>query len=122
GVCLNALAAALERGVKAVVVIANFSNPLGTLMSDDRKRRLLQLASDHGVPIIEDDVYGELPHDGPRPHALRALDTDGQVIYCSSFSKTLSPGLRVGWCAPGKYLPQYLQAKMMLSQMSTMAP
>ncbi len=122
GVCLEALAAALERGVKAIVVIPNFSNPLGTRMSDDRKRKLLKLAVDCGVPIIEDDIYGELPHDGPRPHALRALDDGNHVIYCSSFSKTISPGLRVGWCAPGKYYQPYVQAKMMLSQMNTMPP
>jgi len=122
GICLTALEQALTRGVKAIVVIPNFSNPMGTRMSDERKRRLLQMAIAAGVPVIEDDIYGELPHDGPRPHALRAMDDGSHVIYCSSFSKTISPGLRVGWCAPGKYLPRYLQAKMMLSQMNAVPP
>jgi DNA-binding transcriptional MocR family regulator len=57
----------------------------------------------HGVPVIEDDIYAELPFQGKRPKPLRAFDDSGLVVTCSSFSKTVSPGLRIGWIAPGKF-------------------
>ena len=63
------------------------------------------------VAIIEDDVYGELAYTYPRPRTVKSFDDDGRVLLCSSFSKTLAPGLRVGWVAPGRYLERVLHMK-----------
>jgi len=72
-------------------------------MSDSEKRRLVELCSDRRVPLIEDDIYGDLQHAGPRPLPAKAFDTDGNVILCSSFSKTLAPGARIGWMCGGRH-------------------
>jgi DNA-binding transcriptional MocR family regulator len=86
------------------VVIPNFGNPLGSLMSDDDKKALLKLVYRYpNVTLIEDDIYGELSFSGKRPRALKSFDTKGNVIYCSSVSKTLSPGMRTGWVISEKY-------------------
>jgi DNA-binding transcriptional MocR family regulator len=80
-------------------------------MPDDAKRDIVEMCARHGVPIIEDDLYGELSFDQTRPRALRAFDRDGGVLLCSSFSKTLAPGYRVGWIAPGRYMTQIKRLK-----------
>ncbi|MEK6748600.1 MAG: PLP-dependent aminotransferase family protein [Pseudomonadota bacterium] len=104
GISIEALAMALEQWpVKACVITPNFNNPLGACMNDDAKRAVVQLLAQHDVPLIEDDIYGELAHFGARPSAAKAFDRKGNVVYCSSFSKTISPGLRVGWVTGGKY-------------------
>lgn len=103
GISLEALSLALERWpIAACVMIPNFSNPLGVLLSDERKQALLKLMSKHKVPLVEDDIYGDLPFSGKRPRPIKSWDTEGIVYYCSSSSKTLSAGLRVGWLVPGK--------------------
>jgi len=102
GLSLDALAFALDRWpVKACVVVPNYSNPLGYCMSDDRKRALVDLLTRHRVPLIEDDVYGDLGFENRRPSTCKGLKPDADILYCSSFSKTLSPGLRIGWIATG---------------------
>jgi DNA-binding transcriptional MocR family regulator len=103
GISLEALTLALERWpVAACVLIPNFSNPLGSCMSDERKQALLQLLSAHRVPLVEDDIYGDLPLRGPRPRPVKSWDREGLVYYCSSQSKTIAAGLRVGWLLPGQ--------------------
>lgn len=99
GMSVGALEMAIERWeVKACLLSANFSNPTGACMPDEKKQRVLSLCTKHDIIIIEDDVYGDLGADIYfRPKPLKAFDRTGQVIYCSSFSKTLSPGMRVGW-------------------------
>jgi DNA-binding transcriptional MocR family regulator len=77
-----------------------------------RKQELVALLEEAGIPLIEDDVYGDLVGDGQRPPACKAFDQSGNVIYCSSLSKTLAPGWRIGWIAAGRYYPQVLQARM----------
>ena len=112
GISLEALELALDRWpVKAIQVIPNASNPLGYTMPEPQRRRLIRLAQRFDVPIIEDDIYGDLVYGWPRPHALKALDEDGRVLLCSSFSKTLAPGLRVGWIVPGRYFDKVLRMK-----------
>ena len=112
GISLEALELALERWpVKAIQVIPNASNPLGYTMPQHRRLGLIRLAQRFDVPIIEDDIYGDLAYGWPRPPALKALDEDGRVLLCSSFSKTLAPGLRVGWIAPGRYFDKVLRMK-----------
>ncbi len=116
GISVEALELALEKWtVKACVLTANFSNPLGSIMSSEKKQALVALLSHYGIPLIEDDIYGDLGFEGERPKALRAFDETGGVIYCSSFSKTLSPGLRVGWMVPGRWREQVEYLKYVTS-------
>ena len=103
GVDLEALDRALSRpSVAACALVSNYSNPLGCCMGEAKKRSLVKLLYRHEVTLVEDDVYGELPFQGTRPAAVKAFDRKGHVIYVSSFSKTISPGFRVGWMVPGK--------------------
>ena len=87
------------------------NNPLGYTMPEARRRQLVSLAQRFDVAIIEDDIYGDLSYQFPRPRAIKSFDSDGRVLLCSSFSKTLAPGLRVGWVAPGRYGEQVLHMK-----------
>ncbi|MGM0413337.1 MAG: PLP-dependent aminotransferase family protein, partial [Pseudomonadota bacterium] len=104
GVSPEALALALDQWpVAAALLMPSFGNPLGHCASAERRRALVELLEEREVPLIEDDVYGDLAFEPPRPWAAKAHETRGGVLYCSSFSKTLSPGLRVGWIAPGRY-------------------
>ncbi len=98
--------------IGACLLVTNFSNPLGCTMSVEKKKRLVSILAKYQVPLIEDDIYGDLCSPGdPRPIAAKAFDTEGLVLLCSSISKTLAPGLRVGWIAPGRFREQILQLK-----------
>ncbi len=99
--CLNTLLK--KHKVSSIMTVSNYSNPLGCTIPIDRKKDLVCMAKKFNVPIIENDIFGDLPHFGDRPSVCKAYDQDGMVLLCSSFSKTLSPGYRVGWTAPGKY-------------------
>ncbi len=113
GIDLDALALALQRHQpKACWLMTNFQNPLGSLMSDAKKQALVKLLTAHEVPLIEDDVYGELCFGSARPKPAKAFDTKGIVMHCSSFSKCLAPGYRVGWVAPGKFARQISRLKL----------
>lgn len=104
GMDLNALSEVLSKlKIGAVLALPNVGNPLGTIMPDEAKEQLMWLIDRHDVPLIEDDVYGDLAFDGTRPRPVKALDRNGRVLYCSSVSKTLAPGYRVGWVAAGRY-------------------
>jgi DNA-binding transcriptional MocR family regulator len=92
-----------QHRIKACVVVTNFSNPLGALMPDDAKRELYRVLSLRDVPLIEDDIYGDLFFGDVRPRPVKAFDRSGLVMLCSSFSKTIAPGYRVGYVAPGRY-------------------
>ncbi|WNG51354.1 PLP-dependent aminotransferase family protein [Archangium minus] len=104
GMELDALEAALKkRKVAAVLVVPSFSNPLGSCMPEENRQRLVAMLAARGIPLIEDDIYGDL-HFGPRrPRPAKAHDKEGLVLLCGSFSKTLAPGYRVGWVAPGRF-------------------
>lgn len=107
GISLEALTLALDRWpVKAVAVVGNFSNPTGSLMPDMRKSQLVKLLAARDIPLIEDDIYADLAHGRERPRAAKAYDAGGNVLYCSSFSKTIAPGYRVGWIVPGRWRRQ----------------
>lgn len=107
GISIEALALALDRWkIRACLIVPNFSNPTGAVMPEERKKRLVQLLAERGVPLIEDDIYGDLTHRAPRPKAAKSYDRKGLVMLCSSFSKTLAPGYRVGWVAPGRWQEQ----------------
>ena len=123
GINLDVLATALrDQPVAALALVSNFSNPTGSCMTDGAKRRLVDLLDAHDVPLIEDDVYGELVFEGPRPSAIKAFDHSGGVLYCSSYSKTLSPGLRVGWAIPGRYQNAVELLKLVVNQATAVAP
>ena len=101
--------------IATFITIPNFQNPLGSLMSDKNKKRLIEISVEYDLPIIEDDIYSDLHFDGPRPKTLKSFDKHGLVILCSSISKTLAPGYRVGWISPGKYITQVESLKIALS-------
>ncbi|MGZ3253214.1 MAG: aminotransferase-like domain-containing protein [Burkholderiaceae bacterium] len=113
GIDLVALEAALiKHRPKACWVMTNFQNPLGSLMPDEKKRDLVTLLARHDVPLIEDDVYGELYFGSKRTVPAKAFDTKGLVLHCSSFSKCLAPGYRVGWAVPGRYTQAVARLKL----------
>jgi DNA-binding transcriptional MocR family regulator len=122
GLDLDALDTILTRGgVAAVVAVPNFSNPTGSLMPDAAKRRLARLLATHRVPLVEDDVFGDLSFSGERPPSIRAFDREGLVLTAGSFSKTLAPGWRVGYLLPGRHREQVLLHKYALD-VATSAP
>ena len=89
--------------IKACICSPNYQNPLGSVMPLEKKKRLLELCSKYSMTLIEDDIYGECSYDNSIFPPLKQLDKSGSVIYCSSFSKTVSPGVRIGWLSGGKY-------------------
>lgn len=120
GMSLDALERALAKHpVKACLVVANFNQPLGCLMPDANKQRLAAMLAARNIPLIEDDIYGDLYFGTQRPRNVKAYDPDGRVLLCSSFSKTLAPGYRVGWVAPGRYQQQVERLKSMTSVATT---
>jgi 2-aminoadipate transaminase len=86
-----------QHRIKFIYALPNFQNPTGRSMSLERRKRLVALASQYGVPIVEDDPYGELRYEGEHLPTLKSLDRDGSVIYLGTFSKILAPGFRLGW-------------------------
>ncbi|RTY57718.1 PLP-dependent aminotransferase family protein [Pantoea sp. YU22] len=113
GLSLASLKEAIQRHRPAAVIASpTVQNPLGASMPVARKRELVTLLASEGLPLIEDDVYGDLAGGTQRPPACKAFDQSGNVIYCSSLSKTLAPGWRIGWIAAGRYHAKVLQARM----------
>ncbi len=113
GIDLAGLARALERHQpRACWLMTNFQNPLGSLMSDQKKQALVDLLARHELPLIEDDVYGELYFGSRRPLPAKAFDKSGLVMHCSSFSKCLAPGYRVGWAVPGRFTREVARLKL----------
>jgi len=110
-----------QKQIKACLFVTTFSNPLGYCMSDERKRRLVDLLARHEVPLIEDDIYGEIYFGKTRPRTCKSFDKKGLVMFCSSVSKSLAPGYRVGWCIPGKFKEQIITLKLMHA-LSSAAP
>lgn len=112
GIDVAALGGVLRRTrVAACVLMPNFHNPVGCVMPDGNKAEVFRLLESHGVALIEDDIYGDLQHDGPRPHCIKALDRGGSVMLCGSFSKTLAPGMRVGYIVPGSRFDRVVALK-----------
>ncbi len=122
GMRTDALEAALRTGPKFIYVLPNFQNPTGVTLIKERRQQLIVLADRYGVPIIEDDPYGQLRYEGSHIPSVVALDSEyrgnnhatysGNVIYLSTFSKTLAPGLRLAWVvAPPGVIGKLVQAK-----------
>lgn len=100
---------------KACWIMTNFQNPLGSLMPMENKKRLIEIITKYQIPLIEDDVYGELYFDEKRPVPAKSFDDQGLILHCSSFSKSLAPGYRIGWVAAGKFAKQIERLKLSTS-------
>jgi 2-aminoadipate transaminase len=121
GMVVEALESALQKRPKFIYAIPNFHNPLGVTLTLERRRKLVELAERYGIPIVDDDPYGQLRYEGEHLPSLLTLDGekqkggvgyDGNVIYLSTFSKTLAPGLRQAWVtAPAPLIRKLVQAK-----------
>jgi DNA-binding transcriptional MocR family regulator len=105
--------ALVEKQIKACLFVPSFSNPLGYCMADDKKKQMVDILARHEVPLIEDDIYGEIYFGKTRPRTCKSFDERGLVMYCSSVSKSLAPGYRVGWCIPGKFKEAIISLKLM---------
>lgn len=102
-----------EYPIKACVVTPNFNNPGGGCMPDENKKQLVEIIHKHQIPLIEDDIYGELYFGRNRPRTCKYYDTKGLVMHCSSLSKSLAPGYRIGWALPGKFTDEVRFMKRM---------
>lgn len=124
GVSLASLRQCLEdKPVKAMLLCTNYSNPTGASLSDEDKHELLEILGRREIPLIEDDIFGDLSHAQHRPHAARAFDRRDLVLLCSSFSKTLAPGYRVGWVLAGpRYMSRLHQLKLFSNLGSPVLP
>lgn len=112
GIDMDILRQALaEHDVRAALLNTNFHNPLGYVMSDVVKEEVVTLFADKGLPIIEDDIYADLYFGDTRPLPLKVFDKEGLVLYCSSFSKTLAPDVRIGWIEPGRFREKVKRVK-----------
>ncbi|MES2939077.1 MAG: PLP-dependent aminotransferase family protein [Pseudomonadota bacterium] len=116
GIDLPAMEEALDaQPVRACLLASSFNNPLGFAMDEGKKREILALLARRRIPLIEDDIYGDL-HFGPaRPRPFAALDRAGNTLYCSSFSKTVAPGWRLGWLVPGRHMQTVLDRKFAMT-------
>jgi DNA-binding transcriptional MocR family regulator len=113
GIDLPTLDRALASGpVAACLLSSSFNNPLGCTMPLAQKRALLNVLARHDVPLIEDDIYGDIYFGAERPKPFAALDPTADTICCSSFSKTIAPGYRIGWIAPGRHMRRVLEHKL----------
>ncbi|MDF2193286.1 PLP-dependent aminotransferase family protein [Paraflavitalea sp. CAU 1676] len=110
GVSIDALKKVVKK-IDLCLLVPNFNTPLGSCMPDEQKKEVVALLAKYNIPLIEDDIYGDLYFDGQRPRCCKAYDKEGNVLLCSSVSKTLAPGYRVGWVAPGRYKEQLLKLK-----------
>jgi DNA-binding transcriptional MocR family regulator len=104
GISLEALRFAIDHtSVSACLIISNFNNPLGSLTPEESKKELVDLLTARDIPLIENNISGEIYFTEQRPGVAKAYDRKGLVLLCSSFSKDLAPGYRVGWVAPGRF-------------------
>jgi DNA-binding transcriptional MocR family regulator len=116
GMDLDELEQAIRKhSVKACVVMTNGHNPLGYVLPNSHKQALVELTARRNVAVIEDDLYGDLAFDSPRPWTVKSFDRKGLVLLCSSCSKALSPGYRIGWMLAGRFQPEVERLKFITS-------
>lgn len=114
GVDLDYLEKAIPKfDIKACLFVNNFNNPLGSCMPDANKKRLVDMLAKKEIPLIEDDIYGELYFGKNRPKTCKSFDKKGLVLHCASFSKSLAPGYRIGWAIPGRFKEKVIRLKRM---------
>ncbi len=122
GVDLGALSQALvKHDIRACWFMTSFQNPLGACLPQDKKRDLVKLLAERDIPLIEDDVYAELHFGERRPKPAKAFDRKGLVLNCSSFSKSLAPGYRLGWAAAGRFAAD-VQRRKVTTSLATSVP
>lgn len=97
--------------IKACLLVSNFSNPIGSCMPDEHKKAVVSMLAEYDIPLIEDDLYGDVFFGNSRPKPCKAFDERGLVLWCGSVSKTLAPGYRVGWIAPGRFKEELIRQK-----------
>ena len=100
-----------ERQIAACLLSANHINPQGFCLSNKQKQRIAELADYYQIPVIEDDIYPELSYSNTNPLPIKYWDKSGWVLWCSSVSKTVAAGYRLGWCEPGRYFNAYLELR-----------
>ncbi len=116
GIDLDYLETSIRKfNIKTCLFVCNFNNPMGSCLSDEKKKKLVDLLTRNNVPLIEDDIYGELYFGKIRPRTCKSFDKKGMVIQCGSFSKSLAPGYRIGWAVPGKFKEGVIRLKRMNS-------
>ncbi|MBN2618114.1 MAG: PLP-dependent aminotransferase family protein [Spirochaetales bacterium] len=104
GIDIDALKKTIEKeDIKGVILTSLYQNPLGYIMPVENRKEISKISRDYSIPIIEDDLYSDCSHLNSLENPIKSFDENGSVIYCSSFSKTVSPGLRIGWVVGGKY-------------------
>lgn len=114
GIDLNYLETAITRfNIKACLFVPNFNNPIGSCMPDEKKKKLVEMLAKKEIPLIEDDIYGEMYFGKTRPKTCKFFDKKGLVLHCGSFSKSLAPGYRIGWAVPGRFKEKVLSLKRM---------
>ncbi|RFS16329.1 PLP-dependent aminotransferase family protein [Emticicia sp. C21] len=113
GIDLNVLEDNLRKTpIKLILMITNFSNPLGSCMPDENKKSLVELLERYNVPLIENDINADVYFGNQRPKSCKTFDKTGLVLWCGSVSKSLAPGYRVGWVEPGRFKAQVLKKKL----------
>ncbi|PSL48262.1 GntR family transcriptional regulator [Chitinophaga niastensis] len=123
GISLDKLEDAFKKKkVQACLFVSNYNNPLGSCIPDPSKEQLAKLLQKYQVPLIEDDVYGDLHFAPERPKTIKTYDQEGWVLYCSSFSKSIAAGLRIGWVIGGRYHEKIAQLKFMTSASTGILP
>lgn len=111
GIDLDALKRNINK-ISACCIVSNFSNPLGSLMPDEHKKQLVEMLTFYNIPLVEDDLFGNLFFGETRPKPCKIFDEAGLVMWCGGTSKTLAPGYRVGWAAPGKFKDKIIWHKL----------
>ena len=111
GIELDALKKVIHK-IDVCCFVTNFSNPLGALMPDEHKKELVKLLAHHHIPLIEDDLYGNIYFGSSRPKPCKYFDEEGLVMWCGSFTKVLAPSFRLGWVEPGRYKDKILKQKL----------
>lgn len=120
GIEIEALKKALAKNkIRLCLLVSNFNNPLGSCIPDEHKREIVSLLQLHNVPLIEDDLYGDVYFGDSRPRCCKTYDESGLVLWCGSISKTLAPGYRVGWVAPGRFKNEVIRMKQVHSISTT---
>jgi DNA-binding transcriptional MocR family regulator len=123
GMDLDELERAIKKhSVKACVIMPNCHNPLGYVLPNSHKQALVELTARRNVAVIEDDLYGDLAFDDPRPLTAKSFDRKGLVVLCSSSSKTLSPGYRIGWVFAGRFQAEVERLKLITSMAAPSLP
>lgn len=114
GIDLDYLERAIPKfKIKACLFVANFNNPVGSCIPDEKKKQLVNMLAKKEIPLIEDDIYGEMFFGKTRPRTCKSFDKKGLVLHCGSFSKSLAPGYRIGWAVPGRFKDKVISLKRM---------